>query len=248
MSKKSNINVLNKMTKEELKEAISEYTGTYRTYQRLMAMKLIIDGNTHKKVAETIGVTYATVNRWAKKCEKEGIDGLIPKFGGGRPSYLTDEQKEELDQLIQNQTNLTHKDLHKIIKRKYKVDYSMKQIGVLRKQLNYNYPRRYPIFNKSPPEAEDEIKKIKESNIQPNEIISSFDGATNVSSPYTIRFLCKKGTKPKTTVNAERFKVNMLGTITINGRSTLTITKSSTAPEVAIAIMKHRLENTELVK
>ena len=124
----------------------------------------------------------------------------------------------------------------------------MKQIGVLRKQLNYNYPRRYPIFNKSSPEAEDEIKKIKESNIQPNEIISSFDGATNVSSPYTIRFLCKKGTKPKTTVNAERFKVNMLGTITINGRSTLTITKSSTAPEVAIAIMKHRLENTELVK
>ena len=40
----------------------------------------------------------------------------------------------------------------------------------------------------------------------------------------------------------------MLGTITINGRSALTITKSSTAPEVAIAIMKHRLENTELVK
>lgn len=40
----------------------------------------------------------------------------------------------------------------------------------------------------------------------------------------------------------------MLGTITINDKSTLTITKSSTAPEVAIAIMKHRLENTELVK
>ena len=60
-----------------------------------------------------MGVTYATVNRWAKKCEKRRYYGLIPKFGGGRPSYLTDEQKEELDQLIQNQTNLTHKDYMK---------------------------------------------------------------------------------------------------------------------------------------
>ena len=40
----------------------------------------------------------------------------------------------------------------------------------------------------------------------------------------------------------------MLGTITINDKSTLTITKSSTAPEVAIVIMKHKLENMELVK
>jgi len=93
MPKKSKINVLKNMSKEELKKSISKYVGPHRTYQRLIAMQLIIDGKTHKEVAETLGVTYPTINRWAKKCEKEGINGLTPHFGGGRPSYLTDEQK-----------------------------------------------------------------------------------------------------------------------------------------------------------
>ena len=159
MPKKSKINVLKNMNKEELKKAISKYVGPHRTYQRLIAMQLIIDGNTHKQVAETLGVTYATINRWAKKCEKEGIEGLIPNFGGGRPSYLTDEQKEELNAFIQEQDYLDYKDLHELILRKYEVNYSMKQIGVLRKELGYNYPRRYPIFKQSPPNADEEIKK-----------------------------------------------------------------------------------------
>jgi hypothetical protein len=39
----------------------------------------------------------------------------------------------------------------------------MKQIGVLRKELGYNYPRRYPIFKQSPPNAEEEIKKTSKN-------------------------------------------------------------------------------------
>ena len=57
--------------------------------------------------------------------------------------------------------------------------------------------------------------------------------------------MSKKGKKHTSKVNAERIKVNVLGAITINGRSSLTITESSTAPEIAISLMKHRLGNTE---
>lgn len=59
--------------------------------------------------------------------------------------------------------------------------------------------------------------------------------------------MSKKGKKHTSEVNAERIKVNVLGAITINGRSSLIITESSTAPEIAISLMKHRLDNTEHV-
>ena len=159
MPEKSKIDILNKMTKTELEEAISYYVGPHRMYQRLIAMKLILEGLNHKKVAEIMGVTYQTINRWAKSCEKYGIEGLEPHFGGGRPSYLTDQQKQELDEIISDKDNLDYKDLHEIILRKYGVNYSMKQIGVLRKQMDYNYSRRYPIFRQHDPNADEEFKK-----------------------------------------------------------------------------------------
>lgn len=56
-------------------------------------------------------------------------------------------KKKELDELIHEQNYLDYKDLHELILRKFKVNYSMKQIGVLRKELSYNYPRKYSIFN-----------------------------------------------------------------------------------------------------
>lgn len=159
MPKKSKIDIEKNMNKTELEEAISYYVGPHRMYQRLIAMKLILEGIDHKKVAEILGVTYPTINRWAKLCEEYGIDGLEPNFGGGRPSYLTDEQKRELDEYIADKDNLTYKDLHQIILRKYGVNYSMKQIGVLRKRMNYNYSRKYPIFRQCDSNADEEFKK-----------------------------------------------------------------------------------------
>lgn len=246
MVKKSKIDILNKMTKTQLKQAISEYTGPHRMYQRLIAMELILEGHTHEKVAELVGVKYNTIYRWAKLCEKYGIEGLKPNFGGGRPSYLTDEQKKDLDEYLSDKENLNYKDMHQIILSKYHVDYSMKQIGVLRKQLGYNYARRYPIFRQHSPEADEEfINDLKKANITHDDIITMFDGSTFLSTPYTIRTLIKKGKEHTSEVNAKRIKVNVLGSLSINGRSSLTITKSSTAPEIAISFIQHRFDNTE---
>lgn len=95
---KSKINVLNVTTKTELNEAISEYVTPHRFYQRLIAMRIIAEGNTIQSAANIIGVKYQTVHGWAKKCEKEWINGLFPNFGGGRPSKLSQDQLKELDE------------------------------------------------------------------------------------------------------------------------------------------------------
>lgn len=46
MSGKSKINVFNKMTKTALDEEISAYVAYHRYYQRLIAVKIVGEGNT----------------------------------------------------------------------------------------------------------------------------------------------------------------------------------------------------------
>ena len=45
-------------------------------------------------------------------------------------------------------------------------------------------------------------------------------------------------------MNPYKFKINATGSLTINGKSTITITNSSTAPEIAIALLELRCANT----
>ena len=45
-------------------------------------------------------------------------------------------------------------------------------------------------------------------------------------------------------MNPYKFKINATGSLTINGNSTITITNSSTAPEIAIALLELRCANT----
>ena len=147
------------ITKEELNEEMSHYVGPYRYYQRLIAIKFIIEGNTISDASKLLNLSYQTVHRWAKTCEKEGLEGLKPSFGGGRPSKLSYEELIELDKIIENTPDLSMKDVQLLIKEKFNVDYSLKQIGVITKKLGYNYSKAYPIFKKAPKDAEEQLKK-----------------------------------------------------------------------------------------
>ena len=159
MPGKSKINIFNKMKKQELIDEMSNYVGYYRYYQRLIAINMIVNEFTIADAANDIEVSYQTVHRWAKSCESKGLDGLKPSFGGGRPSKLTYEQLVELDKTIEKTPNMSMKDVYLEIKNKYGIDYSMKQIGVIIKKLGYNYSKAYPLFTKSPKDAEEQLKK-----------------------------------------------------------------------------------------
>lgn len=72
-----------------------------------------------------------------------------------------------------------------------------------------------------------------------------FDGVSFQNEAYTQKSLYKRGTKHTQTVNPYKFKINATGSLSINGKSTITNTNSSTAPEIAIALLKLRCINTK---
>lgn len=148
----------NKMTKTALDEEISTYVAYHRYYQRLIAVKIVSEGNTIADAANILGKSYQTVHRWIKTCESEGLEGLKPSFGGGRPSKLTYDQLIELDKIIEKTPNMSMKDVHLLVNEKFNVDYSLKQIENCEK-IRYNYSKAYPKFSKSPEDAEEQLKK-----------------------------------------------------------------------------------------
>ena len=67
MSGKSKINVFNKMTKIALDEEISNCVAYHRYYQRLIAVKIVSEGNTITNAANILGKSYQTVHKWIKR-------------------------------------------------------------------------------------------------------------------------------------------------------------------------------------
>ncbi len=159
MSGKSNINVLEKVKKTRLDEEIANYVSYYRYYQRLIAIRIISEGHTIAEAARIMGKSYQTVHRWAKICESEGLEGLKPSFGGGRPSKLTYDQLVELDKIIEETPNMSMKDVHRLVNKKFNVDYSLKHICKILNKLGYNYRISYPKLSKSTEDADAQLKK-----------------------------------------------------------------------------------------
>ena len=159
MSGKSTIDVLNKVKKTALDEEIAKYVAFHRYYQRLIAIRIISEGRSIAEAARIMGKSYQTVHRWAKTCETEGLEGLKPSFGGGRPSKLTYDQFIELDKIIEETPNMSMKDVHLLVNDKFNVEYSLKQIGKIVKKLGYTYTKAYPKFSKTPEDAEEQLKK-----------------------------------------------------------------------------------------
>ncbi|CAD7776641.1 MAG: Homeodomain-like domain protein [Candidatus Methanoperedenaceae archaeon GB50] len=71
-----------------------------RVFQRLYFIRRLCRGMSVEEVAGLVGVTKATGYAWLKRWNSNGYEGLIPDFGGGRPSKLTEEQKEKLKEML----------------------------------------------------------------------------------------------------------------------------------------------------
>lgn len=159
MPKKSKIEIFNVMDEKELDEALKSLDYPIRYYQRLIAMKLISVGHNHKETGEILGVSYRTINRWAKSCEKEGLNGLIPNFSGGKPSKLSNENKVQFKQILIESENVTMTDAQRILKEDFGIEFSLPHVCNIVRQLGFNYGKPRPKFREAPENGEEILKK-----------------------------------------------------------------------------------------
>jgi len=164
-------NINNIMSKEErsnedeikeLTKQLKEYKHHFKMYIRILAVRMVKLGESRIKVGEYLHVNRQTVGKWVKIYDKEGIEGLVPDYSNcGSKSRLNDNQLEELYEILSNpNSHYTIKGTKKLIKEKYEVDYSLKQVWVItRLKFGLNYRKPFIRYHEEPPEAREDFKK-----------------------------------------------------------------------------------------
>ena len=146
----------------DLKKELKKYQKEYKLYQRILAVLMVKSGETRKKAAEFLDVHRNTVGMWVKNYDKMGIDGLKADYSNnGAESRLTDKQLKELFEILTDpDEHYTLRDARNLIKEKYGIKYSHKQVWfITRKKLGLNYRKPYLVYEKAPDNADEIFKK-----------------------------------------------------------------------------------------
>ncbi len=93
------------LSPEQLSELDAVMQSKYcdkRSFKRLQSIKLNARRYSIPQVSELLEVHYNSVYNWITRYEKEGVAGLKDKPKSGRPTILTEEDKQRVEGFIQD--------------------------------------------------------------------------------------------------------------------------------------------------
>ena len=128
---------------------------------RAIFIRMLLQGSTIKQASKVVGVKRQTGGEWLKRYNAEGYDGLIPKFAGGKPGKLSENQKIELKNiLVDENSNYTVTEVVKLIKELFDVEFSYKRVWTLvRVEFGLNYSKPFSVSHKKPKNRRENFKK-----------------------------------------------------------------------------------------
>jgi len=129
---------------EQIKEIINS-NPEYKEGMKLVAAYLVSKGWSARKLEQLLDVSFKQITIWIHEFDNEGIEGLKEKQKTGRNSKLSNEQKEELKNIIENQkpqdflidSNVWKgSTIAELIEKKYEISYKKAQIYNILNSLN----------------------------------------------------------------------------------------------------------------
>jgi len=109
--------------------------------RRLGFIKNLYQGDTLGDVAGREGKSQPTGARWAERWNDDGVSGLAPDHGGGRPSKLTDGERQQLRDLLEADQPWTTQEILHLIEEKFDVMYHPNYIYELLRSLDMHYAK-----------------------------------------------------------------------------------------------------------
>jgi len=159
MSRQEEIPIQRLMHIEELNRMIKSVEKDVKILKRLYFIKFRYNGDSVEKASEKVGVTKRIGYIWQNRWNEKGYEGIIPRYAGGRPSKISEQQKKELEQILRRKESWTTKEIKDVISREFSVDYSLKQIYIILRDMGMNFGKPYPRDYRRPPNAEEMLKK-----------------------------------------------------------------------------------------
>lgn len=143
----------------EVEKRIKDLEKNTKVLKRLYFIKFRYQGNRVERAASYVGITKKLGYIWQDRWNREGFDGLIPRYAGGRPSRLTGEQRESLMKMLERRDDWSTKEVRVLIKEKFGVEYSMKHVRELLRRFGMRFGKPYLHDYRRQKSAEDDLKK-----------------------------------------------------------------------------------------
>lgn len=159
MSRNPSMKVKKWITSEELKKKIRLKEKDVKVLNRMHFINYLYSGCSVPEASEKLGITKVTGYNWLERWNQDGYEGIIPRFAGGRPSKLTNNEKQQLKELLKKRDDWTTKEILKLIKEEFNVEYSLKQVRIILKDLGLKFGKPYPKDYRRPEDAEKQLKK-----------------------------------------------------------------------------------------
>ena len=147
------------MSVEELDKRIKSLEKDVKVLRRLYFVKNRYLGDSVEEASRKVGITKMVGYEWQNRWNKEEYAGLIPRYAGGRPSKLTDDQKGDLKAFLKERDDWTTGEIKRLIKERYNVEYTLKQIRVILRKFGMKCGKPYPKDYRRPDNAAEILKK-----------------------------------------------------------------------------------------
>ena len=159
MSRREEIPIQRLMNIEDLNRKIKSVEKDVKILKKLYFIKFRYSGDSVEKASEKVGVTKRIGYIWQNRWNEMGYEGIIPRYAGGRPSKISEQQKSELEKILRRKESWTTKEIKDVISREFNVDYNLKQIYIILRDMGMNFGKPYPRDYRRPTNAEEMLKK-----------------------------------------------------------------------------------------
>jgi len=158
MARLEEITIEKHLTVQDLERRIRTLEKDTRVLKRLYFVRYRYEGKSVEEAATLVGTTKNNAYIWQERWNESGYEGLIPRFAGGKPSKLTEEQKLDLkDQLATG--SFTTEEVRELIQTRYDVEYTSKQVRIILRKMGLNYAKPFQHDYRRPADAEEQLKK-----------------------------------------------------------------------------------------
>lgn len=143
MPKSEQIPIKKNLDLKEINRIISDLEKYTRTLKRLYFIKYRYQGMSVEAAARQVGITKSVAYTWQKRWNEDGYEGIIPRHAGGRPSKLSDFQKDVLKDMLNQKEAWTTNEVRELILHEFNVEYTPKQIRIILKNTVTGNTRSY---------------------------------------------------------------------------------------------------------